>query len=133
MIRQYETVFIFSPVLNDSESKKAIQEYVTFLKDGGAEIVAEDLWGMKQLAYPIQKRTTGIYFVVEFKGNGEVIDKMEVKAKRDPNVLRFLTVKLEKYAIEYNDMKRKGLISKFKADRLAKEAAESAETEKIAE
>ncbi len=133
MIRQYETVFIFSPVLNDSEAKKATQEYVQFLKDGGAEIVAEDLWGLKQLAYPIRKRTTGIYFVVEYKGEGAVIDKMEVNAKRDPNVLRFLTVKLDKYAIDYNDKKRKGLISKYKEERLAKEAAENSETNKTEE
>lgn len=129
MIRQYETVFIFSPVLKESESKKATQEYVELLKDGGAEIVAEDLWGLRQLAYPIDRRTTGIYYVVEYKMEGAHIDKMELKAKRDPNVLRFLTVKLDKYAIDYNDKKRKGLISKYKEERLAKEAAATSDSE----
>jgi len=127
MIKQYETVFIFTPVLSDSEVKKATQEYQSFLKDGGGSIVAEDLWGMRQLAYPIAKKTTGIYYVLEHMVDGTIIDKLEIKAKRDPNVLRFLTVKLDKHAIKYNDMKRKGEISQFKHKNKASEEADKTE------
>ncbi len=112
MIKQYETTFIFTPVLSDSEVKKSISKYVDLLKTEGAEIVAEETWGLRQLAYPIQKKTTGIYYTVEYKTPGELIEKIEVIFRRDPEILRFLTVRLEKYSIKYNDDKRNGLIGR---------------------
>jgi len=112
MIKQYETTFIFTPVLSDSEVKKTIGKYTDLLKTEGAEIVAEETWGLRQLAYPIQKKTTGIYYTVEYKTEGELIDKIEVLFRRDPEILRFLTVRLEKYSIKYNEDKRNGLIGR---------------------
>lgn len=111
---QFETTFIVTPVLTDNDLKDAIKVYVDFLKSNGAEIVHEDHWGLRQLAYPIKKKTTGFYFTVEYKAGGELIDKLELNLRRDENILRFLTVKLDKYAIEYNDKKRKGLIGRKK-------------------
>lgn len=113
-IKNYETVLVFTPVLNDSEQKQALTDYVAYLKEQGAEILEEDFWGMRQLAYPIKKKTTGIYAVVEYKSDGEVVDNLEVKCRRDVNLLRFLTVRLDKYAIEYNDKKRQGLVGRNK-------------------
>lgn len=112
MIKQYETTFIFTPVLSDTEVKKAIGKYTDLLKQEGADIVAEETWGLRQLAYPIQKKTTGIYYTVEYKTEGELIDKIEVLFRRDPEILRFLTVRLEKYSIKYNEDKRNGLIGR---------------------
>jgi len=124
MIKQYETTFIFTPVLSDSEVKKSISKYVDLLKTEGAEIVAQETWGLRQLAYPIQKKTTGIYFTVEYKTPGELIEKIEVLFRRDPEILRFLTVRLEKYSIKYNDDKRNGLIGR-KNNPKKEEAAEA--------
>ncbi len=126
--KNFETVFIFTPVFKDSEVKEAIKAYVSFMKEQGAEILEEDLWGLKQLAYPIKKKTTGIYFVTEYRATGEVVDALELKCRRDTAVLRFLTVRLDKYAIKYNDDKRKGL-----AGRNRKKAAAPAESEENAE
>lgn len=113
-IKNYETVLVFTPVLNDSEQKQALTDYVAYLKEEGAEILEEDFWGMRQLAYPIKKKTTGIYAVVEYRSHGTVVDNLEVKCRRDVNLLRFLTVRLDKYAIEYNDKKRQGLVGRNK-------------------
>jgi len=126
MIKQYETTFIFTPVLSDSEVKKAISKYADLLKAEGAEIVAEETWGLRQLAYPIQKKTTGIYYTVEYKTPGELIEKAEVLFRRDPDILRFLTVRLEKYSIKYNDDKRNGLIGRKNNPK--KEEAEASES-----
>ncbi len=109
-MNQYETVFIVTPVLSDGEIKKSIQNVADMLKKEGAEIVHEDHWGLRQLAYPIQKKTTGIYHIIEYKADNKVVEKLEIAFKRNENIMRFLTIKLDKYSIEYNEKKRKGLI-----------------------
>ena len=124
MIKQYESTVIVTPVLTDTELKQLLSGYIDFLKSNGAEIVHEDFWGMKQLAYPIKKKTSGFYYAVEFNAPNDVIDKLELAFRRDENILRFLSVKLDKYAAEFNDKKRNGLIGKKKKD------SKSAETEK---
>lgn len=112
MKKNYETVLVFTPVLSDTDQRKAVKDYVDFLKEKGAEILEEDFWGMRQLAYPIKKKTTGIYFVTEYITTGEVVDLLEIKCKRDTGILRFLTVRLDKFSMEYNEKKRQGLVGK---------------------
>ena len=86
------------------------------MTDNGAEIVFENNWGMRKLAYPIQKKTTGFYYLIEFRAEGEVIAKLETAYKRDERLLRFLTVSLDKHAIAYNEKRRaNGLKSQQKA------------------
>lgn len=96
-----------TPVLSDEQMKEAVKKYQDFLKDKGAEIVHEEKWGLKKLAYPIQKKSSGFYHLIEFKDNGEVIRDFEVAFKRDERILRFLTVKLDKHAVTYNEKKRR--------------------------
>jgi len=106
-MNQYETVFILTPVLSDDQMKEAVKKYEDYLANVGAEIVHEEHWGMRKLAYPIQKKSTGFYHLIEFKAEGEVIANVETELKRDERVLRFLTVKLDKHAVAYNEKKRK--------------------------
>lgn len=113
-MNQYETTFIVTPVLKEEDVKESIKSYVDFLKSNGAEIVEEDHWGLKKLAYPIKKKTTGIYHHVEFKADTQLIEKLELSLKRDENIMRFLTVRCDKYAIKYNDDKRAGLVGRNK-------------------
>ena len=106
-MKQYETVFIMTPVLSDEQMKETVQKFSKFLKDKKADIVFEDNWGLKKLAYPIQKKSTGFYHLIEFKAEGDLIRDLEVAFKRDEKVIRFLTVALDKHAIAYNEKKRK--------------------------
>jgi len=106
MVKQYETVFIMTPVLSDEQMKETVKKYQSFLKEKGAEIVFENNWGLKKLAYPIQKKSTGFYYLIEFKAEGSLIADLEVAYKRDERLLRFLTVSLDKHAIAYNERKR---------------------------
>ena len=113
MLKQYETTIIVTPVLTEAELQASISNYVEFLKNNECEIVHENFWGLRQLAYPIQKKTSGFYYTVEYKTNsGDIVDKLELNFRRDENILRFLTVKLDKYSIEYNERKSKGLIGR---------------------
>ncbi|HPK05836.1 MAG TPA: 30S ribosomal protein S6 [Bacteroidales bacterium] len=106
MVRQYETVFIMTPVLSDEQMKEAVKKVRDFLTGKGAEIIFESNWGMRKLAYPIQKKSTGFYYLIEFRAEGSVIADLEVMFKRDERCLRFLTVALDKHAIAYNEKKR---------------------------
>ncbi len=121
MLSQYETVFILTPVLSEDDTKKAITAYVDLLKSQGAEIVHEEHWGLKNLRYPIKKKTTGIYHLVEYKSEGKAINLLEIAFRRDENILRYLTIKLDKYAVKYNDDKRAGLVGRNKKVGLTKE------------
>ena len=106
MTNQYETVFIMTPVLSDEQMKETVDKFRKHLKGKGAEIVFEDDWGLRKLAYPIQKKSTGFYHLIEYRAEGEILDNLEVTIRRDERVIRFLTVKLDKHAIAYNEKKR---------------------------
>ena len=107
MLKQYETVFIATPVLSDVQIKEAVKKYRDFITENGGEIVHEEDWGLKKLAYPIQKKSTGFYYLVEFKGEGTIVEKLEIQFRRDERIIRFLTFKMEKFAVEYAEKKRK--------------------------
>ena len=114
-MNQYETVFIVTPVLSEDQMKEAVKKYEDHLAKVGAEIVHEEHWGMRKLAYPIQKKSTGFYQLIEYKAEGDVIADLETELKRDERILRFLTVKLDKHAVAYNEKKRKKAQEKAEA------------------
>ena len=105
-MNNYETVFILTPVLSDAQMKEAVEKFTTLLKAEGAEIVNEENWGLRKLAYPIDKKTTGFYQLVEFKANPETIAKLEIQFRRDERVIRFLTFRQDKYDAEYAAKRR---------------------------
>ena len=106
MVKQYETVFIATPVLSDAQVKETVEKYKNLITQAGGEIVHEESWGLKKLAYPIQKKSTGFYQLIEFRAEGEFIDRLETQFRRDERVIRFLTVLMDKYAIEYAEKRR---------------------------
>lgn len=130
MVKQYETVFIMTPVLSDEQIKETVGKYQKLLKDGGAEIVDENNWGMRKLAYPIQKKTSGYYYLIEFKAEGSLIATLETAYKRDEKLLRFLTVSLDKFAVAYNEKKRNGGLKSQQKASEGKDKVEKAEEEK---
>lgn len=106
MIKQYETVFIATPVLSEAQMKEAVAKYVDYITSKGGEIVYQEDWGLKQLAYPIQKKTTGFYYLIEFKADTQVISHLETQYRRDERIMRFLTFAMDKHAIAYAEKRR---------------------------
>ena len=106
MIKQYETVFIATPVLSEAQMKEAVAKYVDFINKNGGEVVYEEDWGLKQLAYPIQHKTSGFYHLIEFKSTPEFVASLETQYHRDERIIRFLTVALDKHAIAYAERRR---------------------------
>ncbi len=105
-MNHYETVFILTPVLSDAQMKEAVEKFTKVLTDKGATIVNEENWGLRKLAYPIDKKSTGFYTLIEFDAEPQVIKKLETAYRRDERVLRFLTFRLDKYAAEYAAKRR---------------------------
>ena len=106
MIKQYETVFIATPVLSEAQMKEAVKKYVDYIVSKGGEIVYEEDWGLRQLAYPIQKKTTGFYYLIEFKAEPSLIARLETQYRRDERIMRFLTFAMDKHAIAYAEKRR---------------------------
>ncbi|MDE7437529.1 MAG: 30S ribosomal protein S6 [Muribaculaceae bacterium] len=125
-MNHYETVFILTPVLSDDQMKEAVEKFNGVLKDNGAEIVNEELWGLKKLAYPIQKKSTGFYVLVEFDAEPTIVKKLETAFRRDERVIRFLTFRLDKYAAAYAEKRR--TLKANKANEKPAEAPAAAET-----
>lgn len=106
MINRYETVFILTPVLSEEQAKEAVQKFEAQVKELGGKIKHSESWGLRKLAYPIQKKSTGFYFLSEFECDSPVIADFELTLKRDERVMRFLTIKMEKDHLEYAGKRR---------------------------
>ena len=106
MLKQYETVFIATPVLSESQMKEAVAKYTNLIAENGGEIVYEEDWGLRKLAYPIQKKTTGFYHLIEFKAEPSFVDKLELQYRRDERIIRFLTFAMDKDAVAYAERRR---------------------------
>ena len=105
-MNRYETVFILTPVLSEEQAKEAVQKFEAQVKELGGKIKHSESWGLRKLAYPIQKKSTGFYFLSEFECDSPVIADFELTLKRDERVMRFLTIKMEKDHLEYAGKRR---------------------------
>jgi small subunit ribosomal protein S6 len=110
--RNYETVFILTPVLSDVQMKDTVDKFVNLLKEEGADVINVENWGLRKMAYIIDKKTTGFYAMVEFKADPTIIRKFELEFRRDEKVMRFLTTVLDKHSIVYAERRRKGEFNK---------------------
>ena len=124
-MKNYETVFILNPVLSEDQAKDTVDKFVKVLKKANADVVNIENWGLKKMAYPINKKSTGFYNLIEFKADAPVIDTLETEYRRDESIMRFLTTVLDKHAIVYNERRRKG---EFKNK---KQAVKKAEEERV--
>jgi len=108
-MNNYELMVIFTPVLSEDDFKAAQKKFTDMIVEHGGEIVSTNPWGLKSLAYPIQKKTTAIYWVAEFRALSDFNEKLKIQLLRDEQVLRHMVTKLDKYAVEYNGRKRSGV------------------------
>ncbi len=106
MLNHYETVFIVTPVLSEVQMKEAVEKFRGVITSKKGKIIHEENWGLRKLAYPIQKKSTGFYNMFEFQADGELIRQLETEYKRDERIIRFLTIKLDKYGIEYAEKRK---------------------------
>ncbi len=106
MSNRYETVFILTPVLSEDQAKEAVKKYTDYLKKQGASVTHQENWGLKKLAYPIQKKSTGFYHLIEFEAEPEIISPLETEFIRDERIMRFLTVRMDKHHVAFAEGRR---------------------------
>ncbi|MCB0792708.1 MAG: 30S ribosomal protein S6 [Flavobacteriales bacterium] len=106
MTNRYETVFILTPVLSEDQTKEAVKKFKDLIKKGSGKVHHEESWGMRKLAYPIQKKSSGFYHLFEFESEATFVDKLETEYRRDERVLRFLTVKMDKHHQDFAQRRR---------------------------
>ena len=114
-MNQYETVFILTPVLSDEQMKETVAKFKSLLTDNGAEILNEEAWGLKKMAYAIDKKSTGFYCLIEFKGESTIVNTLETGYRRDERVIRYMTTRLDKYAAQYAEKRRSKYAKKAEA------------------
>ncbi|WP_185878153.1 30S ribosomal protein S6 [Blattabacterium cuenoti] len=113
MKKHYESIMIITPILSDDQAKNTAREYQDYLIKKKGTIIHQEHWGLKKLAYSIHKKKSGCYHLLEFVLDPSLIYNFELKLKQDERILRFLTIKLNKYGVEYAEKRRKKL---FKTD-----------------
>lgn len=111
---QYESVIILTPVLSEKQMEDAVASFRQLITENGGEMTHEENWGLTKLAYPIQKKVTGFYQIFEFTAPGDLIAKLELACRRDEQVLRYFTLRLNKHAVKYNERRRNGAFKKTK-------------------
>ncbi len=130
MANHYEAAFILTPVLSDVQMKEAVDKFKGLLSEAGATIENEELWGLRKLAYTIDKKSTGFYVILQFSGESTLVEMLETQFRRDERVIRFLVFRLDKYAYEYASKRVKK--NAEKADLKAKAPSEAlAEVEPV--
>ncbi len=106
MLNHYETVFIKTPILLDLQVKEAVTKFRNIITENGGEIVYEEDWGLKKLAYPIKHKTSGYYYLIEFNAPSGLVKKLEIELKRDERIMRFITIRMDKYAMAFSEKRR---------------------------
>lgn len=107
-MNNYELMVIFTPVLSEEEFKAAQKRYADLVTANGGEVLHSNPWGLKSLAYPIDKKTTGLYWVMEYKAPTDFNEKLKIQLLRDESQMRHMYTVLDKYAVDYNEKKRSG-------------------------
>ena len=121
-MQQYETMFIITPLLTEEQMKEVAGKFRDYLTSNQAEVVHEENWGLRKLAYPIAKKSTGFYHLIEFKADPTLIERLEIEYKRDERIMRFMTLHLDKYAIEFSERRRKGEFNKERKPKPSRDA-----------
>ena len=115
-MNHYETVFIMNPVLSEDQIKETVKKFISHIKAKKGNVTHEENWGLKKLKYLVQKKKTGFYYLLEFQIDGETIGDFEVELKRDERIIRWQTVRLDKFALEYAERRKKRLSTNTKAN-----------------
>lgn len=123
-VRNYETVFILTPVLNEGQVQETAEKFSQVLKENSADLISTEAWGLRKLAYPIQKKSTGYYFTLTYNGSGNIVDVLELAFRRDERIIRFLTTVLDKHSVTYNERRRNGEMNQQRAPKEAESVAQ---------
>ena len=102
----YEFTYIITPVISDEQTKDIVRRVSKFIEDNGGNVLEVDEWGSKRLAYPINKKRNGYYVNLYFEASGEIIPRLERALEIDDNILRYLTLRLDKKMLQHYERRK---------------------------
>jgi small subunit ribosomal protein S6 len=92
MIKDYESMIILKPQLNQDEAVKENEKIVAFITDNGGELIKTDSWGKRQLTYPINKANEGHYFINYFRFESLNVKTLQRFYNIHENLLRYIVI-----------------------------------------
>lgn len=105
--RIYESVIIINATLEDPQVDAEIEKVKDFIQKNNGEIRAIEKWGRRRLTYAIKKKNNGFYVLYEFKAPGDIVTKLERQYQLNENIIRYLTVQLDKKALKAKEVGQK--------------------------
>ncbi len=100
----YETTFIINAALDDAQIDAVIEKVKEVIVKNGGDVRSLEKWGRKRLAYTVDKKNNGFYAFFEFKGPGDVIAKIDRHYQLDEQIIRYLTIQLDKKALKAKEI-----------------------------
>ncbi len=94
-MRLYETTFVISTEISEEDRDALLDRVKEIVTSNGGEVVEEDRWGVKKMAYEINKQRTGFYTVLKFKGEPDLKDELERNFRIMDNILRYIIIRLD--------------------------------------
>lgn len=127
--KTYESVVIINAALEDEQVEATISRLKEVITTHGGEILDIDKWGRKRLAYPIQKAKSGYYVIFRFIAPTELVSILERNYRLDENVIRYLTVALDKFALEAIKKQKESSASEEKSEEKSIDKSEELSSE----
>ncbi len=121
-MREYEAMIIAKADLPEAELSKMVSKWETIIGTDGGQVVKKETWGVRRLAYPINKQNRGNYFVYDVATNQVNIHELERILKLEENVLRSMVIKLA----DHVNVEDRRLELQKQAEAAAQRAAEAA-------
>ena len=100
----YETTFIVNAALDDTQIEAVIEKVKDIIVKNNGEVRSLEKWGRKRLAYTIEKKNNGFYAFIEFKAPGDLIVKLERHYHLEEQIIRHLTIQLDKKALKAKEI-----------------------------
>ncbi len=123
-MRKFETFFIVDPDLPDDINAAVDSKVQSIVSANGGEVLSYNPWGKRKLAYPIRKRTRGLYVLMEYSGGPELIAELERNMRIDERILKFITIKLEqRFDAEKEKARREAAVAAFNEEEESATAA----------
>ena len=90
--REYETVFILDPGLEESRVNEEVERAAALIRDNGGTVDEVERWGRRRLAYEISRKRDGVYTLLRYHAEGPAVKELERRLRINESVLRALTV-----------------------------------------
>lgn len=106
----YELTYILNSVISEEQIADLVSRIDKYITENGGRILDKEVWGAQRLAYPIEKKRNGYYVDLTFEGPGELVARLERAMEINDNVLRYLTLRMDRKMVKYRAERRKSIV-----------------------